>query len=92
MKFGCCAPIRLYDEVVKAGYDYIDVNGADLYELSDEEFEDVQKKVSCGDIPCLALSGYAKTEPSAGIILQRAFFLTFLLSLLFIYKRENNGK
>lgn len=58
MKFGCCAPIRLYDEVVKAGYDYIDVNGADLYELSDEEFEEVQKKVSCGDIPCLALSGY----------------------------------
>ena len=39
MKFGCCAPIRLYDEVVKAGYDYIDVNGADLYELSEEEFE-----------------------------------------------------
>lgn len=63
MKFGCCAPIRLYDEVVKAGYDYIDVNGADLYELSDEEFEEAQKKVSCGDIPCLALSGYAKTEP-----------------------------
>lgn len=63
MKFGCCAPIRLYDEVVKAGYDYIDVNGADLYELTDEEFEEAVKKVSEGSIPCLAISGYAKTEP-----------------------------
>ncbi len=63
MKFGCCASIRLYDKVVQAGYDYIDVNGADLYELSDDEFEEIREKVLSGSIPCLALSGYAKTEP-----------------------------
>lgn len=63
MKFGCCAPIGLYDKVAAAGYDYIDVNGADLYELSEEDFEEAVKRVAQGDIPCLAVSGYAKTEP-----------------------------
>ena len=63
MKFGCCAPIGLYDKVVQAGYDYMDVNGADLYALSDGEYEEMVKKVTDGPIPCLALSGYAKDEP-----------------------------
>ena len=63
MKFGCCAPIGLYDKVAAAGYDYIDVNGADLYEMSDEDFEMTAEKVSKGNIPCLTVSGYARTEP-----------------------------
>ncbi len=63
MKFGCCAPIGLYDKVVQAGYDYMDVNGAALYALSDGEYEEMVKKVTDGPIPCLALSGYAKDEP-----------------------------
>ena len=63
MKFGCCAPVGLYDEVVKAGYDFIEIPGGELSSFSDEEFEAVKGKILSGPIPCLAVNAYAKSEP-----------------------------
>ncbi len=63
MRFGCCASVRLYDEVAEAGYDYIEIPGGELAELSDEEYEKIRRKIECGPIPCIAVNSYAKSEP-----------------------------
>lgn len=63
MRFGCCASVRLYDRVAEAGYDYIEIPGSELAELSEEEYESVREKIEGGPIPCIAVNAYAKTEP-----------------------------
>ena len=39
MKFGMCAPLANLERALEAGADYIEVNNAKLWEMSDEEFE-----------------------------------------------------
>ena len=89
MKFGCCAAIEQYDEVVNAGYDFIEVPGWELASLSDEELEKAKEKFSAGPIPCQAVNAYAKDRPKmvgegfdeedirqyAELIMSRASFL-----------------
>lgn len=63
MKFGCCASVKLYDKVAEAGFDYIEVPGGELAELTEEEFEAVKEHILAGPIPCTAVNAYAKAEP-----------------------------
>ena len=39
MKFGMCAPLANLEKALMAGADYIEVNNAKIWEMSDEEFE-----------------------------------------------------
>lgn len=63
MKFGCCASVKLYSNVVNAGYDFIEVPGWELAEMTAAEFDEIREIIYNGPIPCLAVNAYAKSEP-----------------------------
>ena len=63
MKFGCCAALELYKKVADAGYEYIEVPGWQLAELSAGDFKRVKEAVLNGPIPCYGVNSYAKVQP-----------------------------
>ena len=57
MKIGCCASFSEYDLIVEAGFDFIEIKGIELMNMSADALYKTQKKLAQGSIPCPILNG-----------------------------------
>lgn len=62
MKIGCCAKIEEYEQVCKAGFDYIELAGKAVASLSESSFYELCTRISTSSIPCLAFNAYCSPE------------------------------
>jgi sugar phosphate isomerase/epimerase len=60
MKFGCCVNIGLYDELVRSGYDFIELSGSDIYNMDEDEFNNVKSIIAKGTVKCSGFNAFLK--------------------------------
>ncbi len=58
MILGCCIAFPLYDTVVEAGFEAITFSGIEITSWTEEEFEEVKKKVTSGPLKCLSVNSF----------------------------------
>ena len=64
MKFGCCTAADNYDLLVKCGYDFIELAGAEIASMAENKWQDFVKKVSQTGVPCAGFNSYCKDRPT----------------------------
>ncbi len=52
MKFGCCTTMEYYDLLDKLGYDYIEIQGAKVAQMPEEELEETARRLKEGRVKC----------------------------------------
>lgn len=62
MRFGCCAPMERYEEIARAGYDYIELPAWQVAEV--EDITPLREKIKQVGLPCLRLNSYCKGTPA----------------------------
>lgn len=55
---GCCATTNDYSSILSMGYDYIELSGRQIMELSDEQFKKFLKKYQPDRLPCRGFNDY----------------------------------
>ena len=67
MKIGCCTGIENYQELCALGYDFIELAGTQVMEMSETELMDAKKLIAKNSIPCNGFNAYCNAElPMAG--------------------------
>lgn len=64
MKFGCCTTTANYDLLVKCGYDFIELAGAEVSSIEEEKWQQFVKKVAEVGVPCAGFNSYCKDRPA----------------------------
>lgn len=64
MLFGCCVPSKDYQLAEQAGFDFVEFSGAEIFNMSDAEFERVCKSVRTGKLPCVSFNSYCGGSPA----------------------------
>ena len=62
IQFGCCTQVEYYDNLVRAGYDYIELGGKVVSAMSEQEFAETLRIVQAGPLPCRGLVSYCPPE------------------------------
>ena len=62
MKLGCCTTIDHYQDVVSAGFDYIELPGNALATIPEETFAEWRRVIAAGTLPCPALNAAIAPE------------------------------
>lgn len=62
MKFGFCTGIENYYELVRIGYDYIELAGMSIYKMSDDEFLKCKNIIDNGPIKCENINAFLLPE------------------------------
>lgn len=58
MNFGCCTSMKNYALLAEMGYDYIELAGVELYEMTGEEVEDAARTLARGRVECVNINTY----------------------------------
>ena len=66
MLFGCCIPVKAYEEAERVGFDFVEFSGIELSAMAELEFQKTCRTVCDGRIPCLALNSYCSGTPVIG--------------------------
>nr|WP_325179890.1 hypothetical protein [uncultured Oscillibacter sp.] len=64
MLFGCCVPSKDYRLAEQAGFDFVEFSGAEIFNMSDAEFERVCESVRAGKLPCVSFNSYCEGSPA----------------------------
>jgi sugar phosphate isomerase/epimerase len=84
MTVGCCSASASYGLVVDAGFDFIEVKGIELSEMTDDVFRKFLETIQNGRIPCKAVNGYCNAKvPLVGPSFDRESALDYAKTLLF---------
>lgn len=62
MKIGTAVPSKYYEEVAKQGYDYIEFAGTEISAMSDEDFNQLVKKVQEIGLPVKGYNAYCNGD------------------------------
>lgn len=62
MKYGCCANIDRYNDLVGLGYDFIELAGTDIYNMSDLQFNNVRSIIKNGPIGCTRVNAFMQSD------------------------------
>jgi len=60
MKFGCCVNIDKYDDLVLLGYDFIELSGSEIYNMSEAEFDSTRNVIRDGPLKCNSLNAFLR--------------------------------
>lgn len=58
MIYGCCTGIDKYNDLVRLGYDFIELAGTDIYNMTDSEFDNAKSVILNGPIGCLRVNAF----------------------------------
>ena len=58
MKFGFCTSIENYHRLVRIGYDYIELSGTSIYQMSDTELYECKHIIDNGPVKCENLNNF----------------------------------
>lgn len=58
MKFGCCVDIGKYDILSRLGYDFIELSGVSLFNMTENEFTNTTSIIHKGEIGCKGLNAF----------------------------------
>lgn len=64
MKFGCCIPVKLYQDAEQVGFDYVEFSGVEISAMSDTDFCRTVEMVRGGTLPCIALNSFSNGVPA----------------------------
>lgn len=62
MKFGCCVNIDKYDDLVLLGYDFIELSGSEVYDMSEVEFDKARNVIKDGRVKCNGLNAFLRPD------------------------------
>ena len=54
-RLGCCVDVEDIETVCKAGYDFVDLSGKELVEMSMKEVEDIKALLRQHNVPCIGI-------------------------------------
>lgn len=66
MKYGCCTNMANYELLEKLGYDYIELAGNSISQMSEEEFAKVKETIQKGKVKCCGFN--AALTPDVAIV------------------------
>ncbi|MDR1933038.1 MAG: sugar phosphate isomerase/epimerase [Spirochaetales bacterium] len=64
MKIGCCTGMENYEELCRAGYDFIELAGTQIMAMSAQELEDARRRIDSRGVPCNGFNGYCADKPA----------------------------
>jgi Sugar phosphate isomerases/epimerases len=65
MQFGCCIVPEQYRQAVRADFDFVELAGSALFQMSDAAFDALCTEILTGPVPALACNSYCTDRGSA---------------------------